>query len=425
MSSCHHRTICGLFAALALSACTHAAAGQLQSLRVQNVSTAPRYVVVTNASGLAPQAFTAEAWVQPFGAGFGQTNDTFGSHILSLGAPNAGNTGPWAWVVRWSPVTRKFNAILVPTSGNTSDGVTVIGNAVVPIGQAAHIAITFDGSVFRLIVDGVIDAQAPVPFASPRCCVPEFRIGAAESTSGFTRRSDALIDDVRIWDRAKTAAEISANRFCEPTGSEAGLVAAWTFVNGSLADITGNGHNGAAVGAVTFPTQLNVLGSSPRITGPLSANICPTGSAELSFTVTGSVPLTSEWQWRPQGGSVWVAVAEGVNSHPEEGEPSFFATGTGTGTLAVSSTGASFVTLQQPREFRVYANNSCADATSTIATLSICVGDFNCDSGVDGDDVIAFFGVWDAGELAADVTGDGGVDGDDVIAFFGAWDGGC
>jgi hypothetical protein len=44
---------------------------------------------------------------------------------------------------------------------------------------------------------------------------------------------------------------------------------------------------------------------------------------------------------------------------------------------------------------------------------------------VDGDDVIAFFALWDAGESGADFTGDGGVDGDDVIGFFERWDSGC
>ncbi|MFZ4574547.1 MAG: hypothetical protein ACOYN0_09130 [Phycisphaerales bacterium] len=52
-----------------------------------------------------------------------------------------------------------------------------------------------------------------------------------------------------------------------------------------------------------------------------------------------------------------------------------------------------------------------------------CPADWNNDNGVDGDDVIAFFAEWDAGN--ADFNGDGGTDGDDVIAFFGNWDGGC
>ena len=52
-----------------------------------------------------------------------------------------------------------------------------------------------------------------------------------------------------------------------------------------------------------------------------------------------------------------------------------------------------------------------------------CPADWNNDSDVDGDDVIAFFADWDAN--AADYNNDGGTDGDDVIAFFADWDGGC
>ncbi|MFZ4573979.1 MAG: right-handed parallel beta-helix repeat-containing protein [Phycisphaerales bacterium] len=51
---------------------------------------------------------------------------------------------------------------------------------------------------------------------------------------------------------------------------------------------------------------------------------------------------------------------------------------------------------------------------------ALCAADFNDDGGVDGDDVIAFFGAWDAALVSADINDDGGVDGDDIIAFFGA-----
>jgi len=51
-------------------------------------------------------------------------------------------------------------------------------------------------------------------------------------------------------------------------------------------------------------------------------------------------------------------------------------------------------------------------------------GDYNADGGVDGDDIIAFFGDWDAGNEAADFNYDGGVDGDDIIGFFAEWDNG-
>ena len=54
-----------------------------------------------------------------------------------------------------------------------------------------------------------------------------------------------------------------------------------------------------------------------------------------------------------------------------------------------------------------------------------CPADYTHDGGVDGDDVIEFFALWDNGQIGADFTGDGGVDGDDVIEFFGHWDSGC
>jgi len=57
--------------------------------------------------------------------------------------------------------------------------------------------------------------------------------------------------------------------------------------------------------------------------------------------------------------------------------------------------------------------------------LLICPADINGDGGVDSDDVIEFFALWDVGNIRADFNADEGVDGDDVIAFFTRWDQGC
>jgi hypothetical protein len=60
-----------------------------------------------------------------------------------------------------------------------------------------------------------------------------------------------------------------------------------------------------------------------------------------------------------------------------------------------------------------------------ITPPSRCLGDYNADESVDGDDVIAFFTDWDNQEPQADVNEDDAVDGDDVITFFLRWDRGC
>ncbi|MFZ4576544.1 MAG: GC-type dockerin domain-anchored protein, partial [Phycisphaerales bacterium] len=76
-----------------------------------------------------------------------------------------------------------------------------------------------------------------------------------------------------------------------------------------------------------------------------------------------------------------------------------------------------------------FGNRSSFVAGYAIFAASIrdpgCPADMDGSGGVDSDDVIVFFGLWDVGNVAADFTGEGGVDSDDVIEFFGRWDSGC
>ena len=75
--------------------------------------------------------------------------------------------------------------------------------------------------------------------------------------------------------------------------------------------------------------------------------------------------------------------------------------------------------------FKPGALGELAVAGIPVPGLPPCRADYNSDGGVDGDDVITFFALWDNGNTFADITGDGGVDGDDVIDFFQRWDSGC
>ena len=77
----------------------------------------------------------------------------------------------------------------------------------------------------------------------------------------------------------------------------------------------------------------------------------------------------------------------------------------------------------------IFGLNERGSGELFIATVPVCAwqadgcaADFNNDGGIDGDDVIGFFGEWDTGGICADVDASGGVDGDDVILFFGLWD---
>ncbi|MFZ4574437.1 MAG: GC-type dockerin domain-anchored protein [Phycisphaerales bacterium] len=66
--------------------------------------------------------------------------------------------------------------------------------------------------------------------------------------------------------------------------------------------------------------------------------------------------------------------------------------------------------------------NGFTDVFTTVLS-SACAADWDLSGAVDGDDLIAFLGDWDAGNADADSSGV--TDGDDVIAFFIRWDTGC
>lgn len=98
----------------------------------------------------------------------------------------------------------------------------------------------------------------------------------------------------------------------------------------------------------------------------------------------------------------------------------------------------SFSSSLPPGRYRLDANASAAGAgdysgqgssTSLLVSLALntigCIGDFNTDGGVDGQDVAAFFSVWESGEANADINADGGIDGQDLFEFFERWSAGC
>jgi len=78
-----------------------------------------------------------------------------------------------------------------------------------------------------------------------------------------------------------------------------------------------------------------------------------------------------------------------------------------------------------PRRYRPLASTTCGSVVSDPATLTICIGDYNCDVGVDGRDVEAFYVDWQNGLPRADVNARGGVEGGDVEFFFLRWEAGC
>lgn len=121
------------------------------------------------------------------------------------------------------------------------------------VGQWQHVAVTLSGGTLRLFINGTEDnmitgSQAPLPTTTP------ISVGRQ---SGGGLAYNGLIDELRIWNVARTEAELQAAMSIRLSGTETGLIGYWQFDEGTgdtAADATGNGHAGrlgASVGADT------------------------------------------------------------------------------------------------------------------------------------------------------------------------------
>ena len=96
--------------------------------------------------------------------------------------------------------------------------------------QWNHVAATVDGTNINLYVNGNLAATTPYSGDIGQRMLP-LTIG---SSAGFPGRGfDGAIDEVRIWNVARTAAEINSNKDVALTGSEAGLTAYFPMNEGS------------------------------------------------------------------------------------------------------------------------------------------------------------------------------------------------
>jgi len=112
-----------------------------------------------------------------------------------------------------------------------------------------HIAGTYNGTDLKLYIEGVLEVSST--FSSAIFSSSSLAIGRYEGGHSDFYYYNGLIDEVRIWNTAKTQQEIQENMNKELTGSETGLVAYYKMNEGSgstLTDSAGN-NDGEIIGA--------------------------------------------------------------------------------------------------------------------------------------------------------------------------------
>lgn len=163
----------------------------------------------------------------------------------------------------------------------------VVGKTGIPLGEWHHVAATYDGTTWRLYLDGRLDGEAKVDATPRKDSAQHFGIGAALDTKGAPAGFlHGAVDEVRVWRRARSTTEIASGRHARFAAGTPDLVSRWALdqTDGKVLDSAG-ATNGELKGDAAFAKGGAVLdmGTPPKAKASPAA-VTPT-SAELSVAV--------------------------------------------------------------------------------------------------------------------------------------------
>lgn len=147
-----------------------------------------------------------------------------------------------------------------PGSGSTTltagraQGVTAINDS-----NWHHVAVTWDGSVLRVYIDGTLDGTggSVTPGATNN---PADMLGAPVD-GGSGSNFDGWADDIRVWNVERTQSEIDTNKAVELVGTETGLIDYWKLNNGYTNEVSG-ASSLTGVNSPTFTTDVPFTGEA-------------------------------------------------------------------------------------------------------------------------------------------------------------------
>ena len=160
------------------------------------------YVDIPHSSTLANQEFTWDAWVKPEGPG--PNDDSNGSVILEQGIDNLHVSVALRW--RASP---DYRFLFIFGDVNSE---LIVSNDTFPPGAFYFVAGTYDGTTFRLYVNGALEGTfteaKTIPYSNETWEIGS--TGPISRSEGYPRTFNGIIDEVEAFKGALSQATIQA-----------------------------------------------------------------------------------------------------------------------------------------------------------------------------------------------------------------------
>ncbi len=241
-------------------------------------------------------SMTAELWVR-------RDTGEAGYYDAILTKQRPGRKGSYE-LGAWSDF-KIFARIATDSCADKHYGVFLGGGVTLPKGTWTHIAMTYDTAGtdnFRLYVNGLLANATTVKGAiiTDHCDAP-----LVLGRDGTSYEAACAIDELRLWNRARTQAEIIETMDAPPAASAQGLVAHYNF-NATFKDVTGRCRDAMPL----YRESFEAFGTTtPHVVALSPANGSTNAEAGRTLVMTFNEPVFK--------GTGFITVTRSVGSSPE------------------------------------------------------------------------------------------------------------
>lgn len=246
-----------------------------------------QHVTMGTAAALGASSFTIECWFMRTGLGTTASTGSGGVAAVPLVAKGRGEADGsnldcnyFLGINAAGNLAADFEQLSATNNGtayNAGQNFPVVGSSVVQSGVWNHAAATYDTTTaqWKLYLNGVeetltVPAGSPATFVgvAPRSdSIQHFAIGTAMNSSGAREGAfHGIIDEVRVWNVARSGSAIAAAKGTAITTAEPGLLARYGMNEGTgttLAGVPAAAPSGTLSGSPLWTNGFNAAGIDP------------------------------------------------------------------------------------------------------------------------------------------------------------------
>ncbi|MFY9588106.1 MAG: LamG-like jellyroll fold domain-containing protein [Actinomycetota bacterium] len=218
-----------------------------------------QYVTFGAAPGLASPTFTLETWFKRTGTGVGTQTGSSGLvssvPLISKGRNqiDADDNRDMNYFLGIDTATNALAVDFEEGPGLTAgDNHPLVASTPITLNVWHHAAATYDGTTWKIYLDGRLDASNFVNKPARGDSIQHAGLGTAmDSTGAPVGFFEGLMDEARIWNFARTGAQIRTDKDTVDPSSTTGLLGQWHLdesAGNSFADASDHGNTGTGNG---------------------------------------------------------------------------------------------------------------------------------------------------------------------------------